>query len=184
MLAAWRRLLYMRIHDESLIRVVVCGRIAGTLSIIGGALLTTLLVISYFRHPSVPMRWSVVAAALIGGLVCGIALLAFASLLDRGRAWAFYAITGFAVAAVLLASCALLFTMNPLPVGVLLPALALAAVCGSAWPQVRTIREPKPYAPLKPVPSTSVVIPPPPVRGSSQPLSPEPPTGTVIEIRR
>lgn len=181
----------MRIHNDSLLRVVFTARVAGVLLALGGAGLAALPIISAIRHHAESIPWSKTSTGLLSGIVPGIALLICATLLDRGRIWAYYAISAITAVEVLLVGTMVAATMNVRAAVLLLPVLALAVACGIAWHPAQSQRRAnaRAYKPLKPIASTAVVIPPPPTRkmdarSMQAQVAPETPGAMVIEIRR
>jgi len=154
-----------------MVRVVNVARGVGALLITGGALTFALAVVSAIRHPSLPLPWMNAVVGLFGGALAGGMLLVSASRLNRGRVWAFYAITGIAATGTIWSGISVL-SLN-LRAGAALPLmLALSTACAIAWPQAQGLRKREPYAPLKPIPSTGVIVPPPPARLNDQQLQP------------
>lgn len=160
----------MSIHNESLIRVVYVARGVGAMLIAGGLLFVALGAFSVIRHSSQPWPWTVFVDGL-SGLVVGGTLLFSALRLDQGRAWAFYTITAIAAGGIIWSGVLVLLSLSPGPALVLLMMLIVSTACGIAWPQVSILRQRKTYAPLSPVASSTVVIPPPPAR-VNEPLQP------------
>lgn len=180
----------MRIHIESLLRVVFASRVAGGLLAGAGAALGGLALLSAIRNPENDFPWMRFATPMLGAFIPGMLLILFSSILDRGRIRAFYGIVAVALVELLLVSVSVLMTMSYRNAIALIPLVAVMVACGIAWQAAASaLREEKrTYTPAKPIPSTAVVIPPPPARKQTirepQEANEDSGSAMVIEIRR